>query len=253
MGGYTSIPVKYWWPAVDSEIIPAISYRFKTLAEGGVFLYQQRQDIREGVKGGGRSPPKPVEGANGGSITQCRRRVSNRVNCNARICITKDKGVGFIVSIFVLKHTHRMCSEPLKLFMRINRKLDVAQQAFLTNCVKANVGGSKGFRLYQESVGSYANIGATDTEFHNLKRDLQSYVHDKDGEMIIAKFKQKRDICENFFFDYYLDEENHLACLFWADHTGRQSFLSFGDVISFDATYGTNRYGNVYPFIVLIL
>ncbi|XP_019166895.1 PREDICTED: protein FAR1-RELATED SEQUENCE 5-like [Ipomoea nil] len=273
-GGYTSIPVKYWWPAVDSAITPAIGYRFKTLAEGVYFYMTYARTCgfsvrhgtlkrgrdgqltsryllcsREGVKGGGRNPPKPVVGGSGGSITQRRKRVSNRVNCNARICITKDKGVGFIVSIFVPEHTHRMCSEPSKLFMRINRKLDVAQQAFLTNCIKANVGGSKGFRLYRESVGSYANVGATDTEFHNFKRDLQSYVHDKDGEMIIAKFKQRRDICENFFFDHYLDEENHLARLFWADHTGRQSFMSFGDVISFDATYGTNRYSLVFvPF-----
>ncbi|XP_019190597.1 PREDICTED: protein FAR1-RELATED SEQUENCE 5-like [Ipomoea nil] len=273
-GGYTSIPVKYWWPAVDSAITPAIGYRFKTLAEGVYFYINYARTCgfsvphgtlkrgrdgqltsryllcsREGVKGGGQNPPKPVVGGSGGSITQRRKRVSNRVNCNARICIIKDKGVGFIVSIFVPEHTHRMCSEPSKLFMRINRKLDVAQQAFLTNCVKANVGGSKGFRLYKESVGSYANVGATDTEFHNFKRDLQSYIHDKDGEMIIAKFKQRCDICENFFFDHYLDEENHLARVFWADHTRRQSFMSFGDVISFDATYGTNRYSLVFvPF-----
>ncbi|XP_019160066.1 PREDICTED: protein FAR1-RELATED SEQUENCE 5-like [Ipomoea nil] len=221
-GGYISIPVKYWWPTVDCAITPVVGYRFKTVAEGVHFYMTYARTCgfsvrhgtpkrgrdgkittryllcsREGVKGGGRSTPKPVEGASGGPSTQRRRRVSNRVNCNARICITQDKG----------------------------------------------------FRLYKESVGSFANVGATDTEFHNFKRDLQSYVADKDREMIIAKFKQKHDVCENFFFDYYLDEGNHLARLFWADHTGRQNFLSFGDVISFDATYGTNRYSLVFiPF-----
>ncbi|XP_019181677.1 PREDICTED: protein FAR1-RELATED SEQUENCE 5-like [Ipomoea nil] len=133
--------------------------------------------------------------------------------------------------------------------MRINRKLDVAQQAFLANCVKANVSGSKSFRLCKEAAGSFADVGATEMEFHNFKRDLQQYVDAKDGEMIIAKFKQKREVCEEFYFDYHLDDEAHLARIFWADHTCRLSFTSFVDVISFDAPYSTNRYNLVFvPF-----
>ncbi|XP_019158354.1 PREDICTED: protein FAR1-RELATED SEQUENCE 5-like [Ipomoea nil] len=175
--------------------------------------------------------------------------MSNRVKCNARICIKRDTGGDFVVSIFVEEYTHSMCSRPSNIFMRINRKLDVAQQAFLANCIKANVGGSEGFRLYNEAVGSFANVGATTMEFHNFKRDLQSYVDEKDGEMIIAKFRQKRDVCGDFFFNNHLIDEGHLDVFFWADHVGRQSFMSFGDVITFDATYGTNRYSLVFvPF-----
>ncbi|XP_019163433.1 PREDICTED: protein FAR1-RELATED SEQUENCE 5-like [Ipomoea nil] len=130
--------------------------------------------------------------------------------------------------------------------MRGNRKLSVAQQAFLANCIKANIGSSTGFRLCKEVAGSYENVGATDMEFHNFKRDLQSYVDVVDGEMIIERFKTKREVCDRFFFDYHLDEENRLARLFWADPIGRGSFSCYGDVISFDATYSTNRYSLVF-------
>lgn len=39
----------------------------------------------------------------------------------------------------------------------------------------------------------------------------------------------------------FLDSEEQLCRLFWADRIARDSYASFGDVISFDATYDTNK------------
>ncbi|XP_019167890.1 PREDICTED: protein FAR1-RELATED SEQUENCE 5-like [Ipomoea nil] len=234
-----------WCPAVDSEITPVVGRRFSTLDEGidfytnyarvcgfDVRLYtmQRARDgetvmrylvcNREGIKGGGISKPICAHGDSGGKRKQRRRQISNRVKCRAWICFRKVSSGEFEITVRL-------------------------QQ----NCVRANVGSSKGFKLYREVTGSYANVGATDIEFHNFKRDLQVYVDGKDGEMIIEKFKTKRAMCENFFFDYDLDEENRVARLFWANPIGRRNFSLFGDTVSFDATYGTNRYNLVFvPF-----
>ncbi|XP_019166946.1 PREDICTED: protein FAR1-RELATED SEQUENCE 5-like [Ipomoea nil] len=108
---------------------------------------------------------------------------------------------------------------------------------------------NEGLRFCKEATGSYANIGATDVEFHNFKRDVQSYVDVADGEMIIATFKAKREACSDFFFEYDLDEEHRVSRLFWADPLSRRKFSCYGDNISFDATYGTNMYSMVFvPF-----
>ncbi|KAL8123920.1 hypothetical protein AgCh_011795 [Apium graveolens] len=46
------------------------------------------------------------------------------------------------------------------------------------------------------------------------------------------------------------DSDGHLTRLFWADVRGRRNYEVFEDVISFDATYRTNKYGMVFvPFI----
>ncbi|KAK1357157.1 hypothetical protein POM88_050413 [Heracleum sosnowskyi] len=53
-----------------------------------------------------------------------------------------------------------------------------------------------------------------------------------------------------FFYEYETDSNGHLTRIFWADVQGRQSYDVSGDVISFDATYRTNKYGMVFvPFI----
>ncbi|XP_031099741.1 protein FAR1-RELATED SEQUENCE 5-like [Ipomoea triloba] len=265
---------KTWIPTVDASFLPKVGQRFTTLGlgikfymdyafaggfdvrhstmkrdrEGGVTM-RYMVCSREGVKGGGKRTVGKADDAGGDSHKQRRRRISNRVECNAKICFRKDHTGEFVVSIFVEDHSHSLCSEPSKVFMRGNRKLDVAQQAFISNCIKSNIGPSKGFRLCKEGAGSYANVGATNMEFHNFKRDLQAYIAGGDGEMIIKKFTQKREVCDGFVFDYHLDTENRLSRLFWADTISRSNYSLFGDVISFDATYGTNRYSLVFvPF-----
>ncbi|XP_019154319.1 PREDICTED: protein FAR1-RELATED SEQUENCE 5-like [Ipomoea nil] len=54
--------------------------------------------------------------------------------------------------------------------------------------------GVTGFRLCREVAGLFENVGATYVEFHNFKWDLQAYVDVVDGEMIIERFKTKREV-----------------------------------------------------------
>ncbi|KAK6148078.1 hypothetical protein DH2020_018990 [Rehmannia glutinosa] len=50
-------------------------------------------------------------------------------------------------------------------------------------------------------------------------------------------------------FDYDVDQDEQLTRLFWADQTSIMNYAAFGDAISFDATYNTNRYKMVLaPF-----
>ncbi|RYR76932.1 hypothetical protein Ahy_A01g001440 isoform G [Arachis hypogaea] len=45
----------------------------------------------------------------------------------------------------------------------------------------------------------------------------------------------------NFFFELELEEDQSIKLAFWADARSRAAFEYFGDVISFDTTYNTNR------------
>ncbi|RYQ90850.1 hypothetical protein Ahy_B09g096821 isoform D [Arachis hypogaea] len=49
---------------------------------------------------------------------------------------------------------------------------------------------------------------------------------------------------QNFFFELELEEDQSIKLAFWADARSRAAFEYFGDVISFDTIYNTNRGGN---------
>lgn len=91
-------------------------------------------------------------------------------------------------------------------------------------------------------VGSYENVGATPSDFRNFKRDVKARIGKHDADMILEKFRLKRESSNNtFFYDYKVDAEGHLTGLFWADAIGRRNYSLFGDALSFDPTYRTNR------------
>ncbi|KAL9675680.1 hypothetical protein QQ045_003885 [Rhodiola kirilowii] len=101
--------------------------------------------------------------------------------------------------------------------------------------------GTRAFHLVKEMVGGYSNIGATLTDFKIFKRDMKAFIGGRDVEMVINHLKNKRDCCKGYVFEYVADEEDTLTRLFGADSKSANDREMFVDVVSFDATYGTNK------------
>ncbi|XP_073138575.1 protein FAR1-RELATED SEQUENCE 5-like [Henckelia pumila] len=71
-----------------------------------------------------------------------------------------------------------------------------------------------------------------------------------DAAAIQAYFSKMQSLSPGFFFSLDLDDEGRLKNIFWADNRCRQAYKEFGDVITFDTTYLTNKYDMTFaPFI----
>lgn len=171
-----------------------------------------------------------------------RRTTSRRCGCKAQIVMKPAGPRGFVVMSFVEQHNHPLASEVGKMFLRCNRDLSVGYQNFIMDCARANIGATRAYGLAKEMVGSYENVGATASDFKNFSRDIKLGIGEHDAEMILAKFKLKKETSNNsFYYDYKVDKEGHLTGLFWTDGIGRSDYDIFGDIISFDPTFRTNR------------
>lgn len=175
------------------------------------------------------------------SFHKKRRRMSKRVGCMARMVLRYSAGEGYVVKKFVESHNHTFVSEHLRHFMKVNRNLDFIHQEHILNCNRANIGPMKSYKLYKEMVGGHSNVGCTIVDFKNYSRDLKAYILGVDAQMMIDKLAKKREMCSGFIFEYDVDEMDRLRRMFWADPICRRDFHVFGDAISFDATYSTNR------------
>ncbi|XP_074277261.1 protein FAR1-RELATED SEQUENCE 5-like [Silene latifolia] len=122
------------------------------------------------------------------------------------------------------------------------------KQTIVNNC-KLNIGATKTFRILAEQSNGYANIGASLTEFKNFKRNIKCYIGEKDADMILDYLKALSESQDGFYYAYQVDEDNCLAKIFWADAQARMNYSLFGDTITFDPTYGTNKYHMAFtPF-----
>ncbi|KAL9662904.1 hypothetical protein QQ045_027739 [Rhodiola kirilowii] len=101
------------------------------------------------------------------------------------------------------------------------------------------IGATRAFHLVKEMIG----------DFKNFKRDMKAFIGGRDAEMVVNQLKNKRDSCKGYVFEYVADEEGTLTRLFWADSKLANDREMFVDVVSFDATYSTNKYTLVFvPF-----
>jgi hypothetical protein len=148
---------------------------------------------------------------------------------------------GYQVYEFREDHNHPLQSAGEMHYLRSNRHLTPRHKQFIIDCSKVNLGATKAFKLYSQIVGGPTNVGACAIDFKNFQRDLKVYIGDSDAQITIDQFHTKEDYCSDFFFEYKVDGSDRLTHLFWADSMSRKNYELFGDTVSFDSTYQSNR------------
>ncbi|KAK1396112.1 hypothetical protein POM88_005975 [Heracleum sosnowskyi] len=183
------------------------------------------------------------------NVVKRRRTVSQRCGCKAKIVVKYTSLDRFFVLSFVETHNHPLATETGRQFLRANREMSLGLRTLVFGAAKVNIGNNKSFSFAKELMGGYSNVGATLRDFRNLDRDLKCYVGERDGQMMIEKFKVMQETSASFYYAYDVDPAGHLMKLFWADAIGRRNFEIYGDVVSFDATFDTNKYNLIFaPF-----
>lgn len=62
-----------------------------------------------------------------------------------------------------------------------------------------------------------------------------------DAEALMEYFDRQQELYPDFFYSCSFDNEGRLLNVFWADARCRAAFKDFGDVVTFDTTYLTNK------------
>nr|GFC06325.1 hypothetical protein [Tanacetum cinerariifolium] len=110
------------------------------------------------------------------------------------------------------------------------------------------LGATKAHDLYSKMKGGTQYVHETSDDFKNHIRDVNAYIGESDVQMLINKMENRKKFVPNFTF-HYLVENSELVAMFWADEVSKCNYKEFGDIISFDATFRTNKYDMVFvPF-----
>ncbi|GJX56712.1 FAR1-related sequence 5-like protein [Tanacetum coccineum] len=77
-------------------------------------------------------------------------------------------------------------------------------------------------------------------DFKNHIRDINAFIGESDAQMLITKMENRKKFVPNFMFQYKV-ENCELVTMFWADEVDKCNYKELGDIISFDATFRTNK------------
>nr|GME02877.1 protein FAR1-RELATED SEQUENCE 5-like [Ipomoea batatas] len=62
-----------------------------------------------------------------------------------------------------------------------------------------------------------------------------------DAQAVIDKYRKKQLLFPTYTFEYDTNDQQQLRALFWADPIAKENYQRFGDMVSFDGTYSSNR------------
>ncbi|XP_042974626.1 protein FAR-RED ELONGATED HYPOCOTYL 3-like [Carya illinoinensis] len=115
----------------------------------------------------------------------------------------------------------------------------------------ASIRANKSYGSLVVGVGGFENLPF-------LKKDCRNYI-DKSRHLRLGAsgaralrqyFLRMQYKNPGFFYMMDIDDDGRLKNVFWADPRSRAAYQYFGDVVTFDTTYLTNRYGMPFaPFV----
>ncbi|KAF5445047.1 hypothetical protein F2P56_034130 [Juglans regia] len=178
-------------------------------------------------------------------------RPTIKTNCKAKLNAHLDKKGVWVLTTTENTHNHGTVSPQKSRFFRSHKCLDEYSKRMLDLNDRAGIRMNKNFGALVVDAGGFENL-----EFQ--EKDCRNYI-DKarhlrlgkgGGETLSNYFKRMRKMNDGFISVIDVDDELRLRNVFWADARSRAAYECFGDVITFDTTYLTNRYDMPFtPFV----
>ncbi|GKA89263.1 FAR1-related sequence 5-like protein [Tanacetum coccineum] len=176
-----------------------------------------------------------------GKQKKTRRSKSTLTDCKARIGLKGIVGTNaFKVFDFVENHNHPLIDASNMDLSRARRQLEFGEYLFIHRASLSNIGPQKAHRLRVALLGGFDKVRGMPIDWNNFRRGLNKFIGERDAQMLVDKMVKRQQHVPEFSF-YHHTIKNKLVRMFWADETMKCNYAAFGDIVSFDATYDTNK------------
>jgi zinc finger SWIM domain-containing protein 3 len=168
-------------------------------------------------------------------------RLETRTNCEGRLRLKNVDGK-FVVYDFVEEHNHSLETPETSHMLSSQRKISDIQRRQIELADKAGVQQRKSFNLMSKEIGGRTNLGFTRLDQKNyLRGKRERSLLQGDAGYLLQYFQRKSVENPSFYHAYQLDIEDQITNIFWADARMIIDYGYFGDVVSLDSTYCTNK------------
>ncbi|XP_020170124.1 protein FAR-RED IMPAIRED RESPONSE 1-like [Aegilops tauschii subsp. strangulata] len=238
-------------PNIEAYILPRLEMRFETFEETKNFynVYAKHAGfaVREGPKFKTRAylyctcygvyEPKVSE------ANRQRNKTTARTNCGAKMRLKKEKDGTFVIKEIVWEHNHTLQLTPQMLvFLHSHKNFDKTILEYVKYLQFKGI----------EHAQIMSILGGDDPGSYFLKMNAKDLINLKaknsrmDGVEDVLKtvnfFREMKAINREFFCDMQLDEYDRFKNIFWVNASCRGAYQDFGDCVTFDTTYKTNKY-----------
>ncbi|XP_073064155.1 protein FAR1-RELATED SEQUENCE 5-like [Primulina eburnea] len=177
---------------------------------------------------------------------------TSRSKCKAKLRITRQRGGEWTVGRFVMEHNHEMLAVDQRHLLRSSRNISYAQKSILESMVNSGITVSNAVSYMINEAQGPQNLSfiRKDAYDHLGRIKKQTKVENGDASALLHHFINKSNKESNFYWNVQLDDDNRVMNFFLRDSRCEVDYEFFGDILSVDTTYRTNRYNLICaPFV----
>ncbi|KAF8405607.1 hypothetical protein HHK36_010514 [Tetracentron sinense] len=171
-----------------------------------------------------------------------RPRAVTRVGCKAILVVKIQDSGKWVVSGFVKEHNHELVPPEKVHCLRSHRHVSGSAKSLIDTLQGAGIGPSGIMSVLVKEYGGISNVGFTERDCRNYMRSSRQRTLGGDTQLLLDYLKQMHAENHAFFYAVQGDEDQCMSNIFWADPKARMNYTYFGDTVTFDTTYRSNRY-----------
>ncbi|XP_038708537.1 protein FAR1-RELATED SEQUENCE 2-like [Tripterygium wilfordii] len=152
----------------------------------------------------------------------------------------------FAFMTFYVVHNHVLTIPRKVHLLRSHCSMFTTKKALTQQVSASNVSIHNQISILEVGAGGLENIGCIENDFYNAHRDKIKMYVGHDAQMLYEYFQAEKDKNLKFSFTIKMDIENIITHCFRTDVECKKSYEAFRDVVVFDTTYNTNRYGMIF-------
>ncbi|XP_021742816.1 protein FAR1-RELATED SEQUENCE 5-like [Chenopodium quinoa] len=174
-----------------------------------------------------------------------------RTGCKAHIRFKKTKEGSFEAVTHELEHNHELVIAVQRHHLRSERQISAPMGELIESMVESGIKPMDAYNYITNEAGGEECVGHTKRDHLNyVSRVKMSMVEGGDMQNVLDTLQERADNDPSFFYRLKFGEENNVVSYFWRDSQMLEDFKAYGDVLIFDTTYRTNKYGLICaPFV----
>ncbi|XP_044980053.1 protein FAR1-RELATED SEQUENCE 9-like [Hordeum vulgare subsp. vulgare] len=173
----------------------------------------------------------------------------NKAQCEARVVVKPVKGQWEYTTVRS-EHNHPLCPSPsLTRFFLSCKHMSAEERSFLRALQQSSIHPKKAMKIFKRMRGILGNLPFKTKDANTSQCAEQQEKPNSDVETTVNHLKELE--LQNPFvsFTTQIDEDSVVRSLFWTDARSRIDYEIFGDVLSFDTTYSTNKHNMPFTSI----
>ncbi|KAG6589080.1 Protein FAR1-RELATED SEQUENCE 5, partial [Cucurbita argyrosperma subsp. sororia] len=171
-----------------------------------------------------------------------RPRTVTRVGCKASLSVKMHDSGKWVVSCFVREHNHELVPPDQVHCLRSHRQISGPAKTLIDTLQAAGMGPRRIMSALIKEYGGISKVGFTEVDCRNYMRNNRQRSLEGDIQLLLDYLRQMHSENPNFFYAVQGEEDQWVGNVFWADPKAQMNYTYFGDTVTFDTTYRSNRY-----------